>query len=69
MIMITIFEIKDLKDIWKNPPKIRNPDKFPENKTIISYLMIKPFILSRNMVKTTYIGRFEKNGDESEKKK
>ena len=56
MIMITIFEIKDLKDIWKNPKKIRNPDKYPENKTIISYLMIKPFILSRNMVKTTYIG-------------
>ena len=45
MIMITIFEIKDLKVIQKNPENIRNTDKFPENKTIISYLRIKPFIM------------------------
>ena len=64
-IITIIVEIKDLK---KNSEKIRNPDKFPDNKTIISYLKIKPLILCRNMVKTTYIERFEKNGDESEKK-
>ena len=60
-----IVEVKDMKN---NPEKIRNSDKFPENKTIISHLRLKTFILRRNRVKTAHIGRFEKNGDESEKK-
>ena len=34
-------KIVEVKDMKKNPEKIRNSDKFPENKTIISYLRIK----------------------------
>ena len=43
---------KDLMEIRKNPEKIRKPDKYPENKIIISYMNSKSFILSRNMLKT-----------------
>ena len=50
--------------IWRKSGKsrkIRKPDEFPEKKFIISFLRRKPSILWRNMVKTAYIWRFEKN--------
>ena len=43
---------KNPEKIWINPEK--NPEKFPENKIIISPKRSKPSILSRNMLKTAY---------------
>ena len=41
-----------LEEIWKFDENPENPDKFPENKIIISYVNRKPLILSRNKLKT-----------------
>ena len=43
--MLTIVESKDLKIFQKNPERIRNSGKFPENENIISYLRKKIFIM------------------------
>ena len=51
------------EEIWRNeqnPEIIRKPDEIPENKIIISHLRSKPSNLSRNMVKSVEIWRFEK---------
>ena len=44
----------------ENPEKIRKSDEIPEKKIIISHLRSKPSNLSRNMIKTVKIWRFEK---------
>ena len=50
--------------IWRNSrnirKEIRNPDKVPEKKIIISYLINKLSNMRRNMVQITKIWRFEK---------
>ena len=46
--------------IRKNPEKIRKADEIPEKKIIISHSRNKPSNLSRNMVKTVKIWKFQK---------
>ena len=59
---------------WKNQinpeksGKIQKPDKVPEIEIVILYLRSTPSILLRNRIKITEIWRFEKKGDECEKK-
>ena len=49
----------------ENPEKIRKKDEIPKKKIIISHLRSKPSNLSRNMVKTVRIWRFEKYPQEN----
>ena len=58
-------EIWRLEEIPGKPGKIRKPEKFPENKILILYLRSKS---SNHMVKITFIWKFKKNPNESEKK-
>ena len=48
----------------QNPEIIRKPDEIPEKKIIISHLRRKSSNLSRNMVKTVEMWRFEKCSQE-----
>ena len=48
--------------------KIRKPDKIPERKVILSYLMCNLSILWRNIVQTTEIWKYVENPEKSGKK-
>ena len=62
-------EIWRFDEIRKNPEKIRKPDKNPEKNIIISYLISKLSIMSRNIVQIIEIRRFEKSDKKTKKKR
>ena len=52
----------------ENPEEIRKPNKFPENEIMVSYLINKPSILSRNikkLMKSEDLRRRAMNGEKS----
>ena len=58
-----------MKKIRKNPEKIQKPYEILEKKINISHLRSKPLNMSRNMVKTVEIVRFEKCPEEKLRRK
>ena len=59
---------ENLTKIRKYPEKIRKPDENPEKNIIISYLISKLSIMSRNIVEIIEIRRFEKSDKKTKKK-
>ena len=60
---------ENLTNIRKYPEKIWKPDKNPEKNIIISHLISKVSIMSRNIVQIIEIRRFDKTDKKKEKKK